>query len=292
MRGIQLEGVAVQHAGRTIFRGLDWRIGERDRVGLIGPNGTGKSSLLRVIAGEREADAGRVTRPRGFSIGYLTQEIELTPGRTLLEEAHVLPPRLAEVQRELDGIEARLADPDVYGDERKLAHALARQEEALERFEKLGGGRHESRVRELLAQLGFGPEHAELPTETLSGGQKKLITLARLALDSPDVLLLDEPDNHLDLEAKQGLEAFIRGYDGAVVIVSHDRYLLDDTVDTHRRARRRPPHRLPGQLQRIRRRARSCAGCANRRLWTSTSRRRSRASRLRSSASSSGPASS
>ncbi|MBW2279842.1 MAG: ABC-F family ATP-binding cassette domain-containing protein [Deltaproteobacteria bacterium] len=232
MRGIQLEGVAVQHAGRTIFRDLDWRIGERDRVGLIGPNGSGKSSLLRVIAGESAADAGRVTRPRGLSIGYLAQEIELTPGRTLLEEARVLPPRLAEVQRELDGIEARLADSQVYGDERKLAHALARQEEALERFEQLGGGRHEGRVRELLARFGFGPEHADLPTGTLSGGQKKLIALARLALDSPDVLLLDEPDNHLDLEAKQGLEAFIRDYDGAVVIVSHDRYLLDDTVDS------------------------------------------------------------
>ena len=230
MRGIQLEGVAVQHAGRTIFRGLDWRIGERDRVGLIGPNGAGKSSLLGVIAGEREADAGQVMRPRGLSIGYLTQEIELAPGRTLLEEASVLPPRLAEVQRELDGIEARLADPDVYGDERKLTHVLARQEDALERFEKLGGARHEGRVRELLAQLGFGPEHAALPTDTLSSGQKKLIALARLALDSPELLLLDEPDNHLDLEAKRRLEGFIRGYDGAVVIVSHDRYLLDDTV--------------------------------------------------------------
>ena len=232
MSGVQLERISVQFAGRTIFRDLDWRVGERDRVGLIGPNGAGKSSLLRVISGELGVDAGRVARPRRLTTGYLPQEIEFTPGRSLLEEASVLPPRLAAVQLELDGIESRLADPDVYGDARRLANALSRQEEALERFERLGGPRHTGRVRELLAQLGFGPEHESLHTDTLSGGQKKLVALARLALDSPDLLLLDEPDNHLDLQAKQALETFIRSYPGAVVIVSHDRYLLDETVDS------------------------------------------------------------
>jgi ATP-binding cassette subfamily F protein 3 len=232
MSAIQLERISVQLAGRRLFHDLDWRVGERDRIGLIGPNGVGKSTLLRVLSGDQSVDAGHVARKRGLTIGYLHQQIEFGPGRTLLEEANLLPPRLAEVQRELTAIEARLADSEVYGNERKLAHALARQEDALERFEQLGGPRHEGRVRALLAQLGFGPEHESLATETLSGGQKKLIALVRLALDQPDLLLLDEPDNHLDLEAKQALERFIRGYPGSVVIVSHDRYLLDDTVDT------------------------------------------------------------
>lgn len=232
MSAIQLERIAVQLAGRTIFRDLDWRIGEHERVGLIGPNGSGKSSLLRVLSGAQAVDAGRVVRPRGRTIGYLEQEVELTPGRTLLDEASRLPPQLASVQQELERIEARLADPDVYGDERRLAHTLALQEDALGRFEELGGSRHQGRVRELLAQLGFDAEHESLATETLSGGQKKLIALVRLALDQPDLLLLDEPDNHLDLQAKRQLESFIRDYPGSVVLVSHDRYLLDDTIDS------------------------------------------------------------
>ena len=161
MPSIQLERIAIQFAGRTIFSDLDWRVGERDRVGLIGPNGAGKSSLLRVLSGEQGIDAGRVTRPRGMTVGYLEQEIELTPGRTLLEEASVLPPQLAAVHAELEQIESRLADPSVYEDERKLQNALARQEDALERYEKLGGPRHDGRVRELLAQLGrsTGPRY-------------------------------------------------------------------------------------------------------------------------------------
>jgi ATP-binding cassette subfamily F protein 3 len=118
----------------------------------------------------------------------------------------------------------------VYRDEAKLARALERQDEALRRFEALGGARHESRAREVLAQLGFSSADYATPTPTLSGGQKKLVALARIALASPDVLLLDEPDNHLDLAAKRRLEEFVRSYAGAVIIVSHDRYLLDETV--------------------------------------------------------------
>jgi ATP-binding cassette subfamily F protein 3 len=107
---------------------------------------------------------------------------------------------------------------------------LARQEKALAEFERLGGPQHTSRVRAVLTQLGFTPDVLTVNTEALSGGQKKLLALARLALEAPDVLLLDEPDNHLDLTAKQQLEDFIRNYDGAVVIVSHDRYLLDEVA--------------------------------------------------------------
>ena len=230
MHVIRVEDVALQHAGKPIFEGVSWSIGDRDRIGLVGPNGSGKSSLLRAIVGELGVDRGSIHRQRGISIAYLPQEVELEAERTLLECASALPPKLAAVEAELAACERRLADPKVASDEGKLERALERQERALEQWERLGGERHRGRVRELLAKLGLAGADEALPTAALSGGQKKLVALTRLALEGPDVLLLDEPDNHLDLEAKAYLEAFVRGYEGAVVIVSHDRYLLDETV--------------------------------------------------------------
>jgi ATP-binding cassette subfamily F protein 3 len=232
MHIIHIDRITVNHAGREIFHDLSWVIGDRDRVGLVGPNGAGKSSLLRAVAGLYQPDAGSISIQRGIHVGYLPQDVHLTPGRTLLEEAMIPPPELAEVEAELARIEAALNDPAVYGDEQKLARKLAQQEKVLERYERLGGLRHASQVKALLMALGFTDADYDLPTETLSGGQKKLVALARLTVEQPDVLLLDEPDNHLDLDAKRKLETFIRDYPGAVVIVSHDRYLLDEAV-TH-----------------------------------------------------------
>lgn len=230
MHIINIDRITINHAGREIFHDLSWAIGDRDRVGLVGPNGVGKSSLLKTIAGHYQADAGSVNIIRGIRTGYLPQEVHLTPGKTLWEEAALLPPELEAVEVELARIETALADPAVYGDSGKLERMLNRQEKAISQFEALGGLKHEARVKELLNRLGFKPEHYHLPTETLSGGEKKLVMLVRLTLDTPQVLLLDEPDNHLDLEAKRHLEAFIRQYPGTVIMVSHDRYLLDESV--------------------------------------------------------------
>ncbi len=230
MHIIQLDRITINHAGRVIFNNLSWAIGSQDRVGLIGPNGAGKSSLLKAIVGEVTPDSGSITRMQGISVGYLPQEITLRSDQTLIETAMTLPPELAQVDADLAAIEKRLGDPDVYNTPDALARVLARQEKALAYYEELGGPRHTSRVREMLIRLGIGPEDFDLPTEALSGGQKKLVALARLALEAPDVLLLDEPDNHLDVAAKRMLETFIQGYEGSVVIISHDRYLLDEAV--------------------------------------------------------------
>ncbi|WP_119065614.1 ribosomal protection-like ABC-F family protein [Aggregatilinea lenta] len=227
---IQLDRITVNYAGRVIFRDLGWAIDERARVGLVGPNGAGKSSLLKVITGSVTPDAGMVIRAKTVSVGYLPQDIDLMPGRTLLDEAMVPPPGLAQVEGELARIEAQLGDPTVYTNPGALTRALERQERALEQYEALGGPRHAGTIRELLQRLGFTPEDYDLPADTLSGGQKKLVALARLAAETPDVLLLDEPDNHLDLASKARLEAVLRTYSGAVVIVSHDRYLLDEVA--------------------------------------------------------------
>jgi ATP-binding cassette subfamily F protein 3 len=225
---IQLDRITINHAGHVIFRDLSWSIGDYDRVGLVGPNGAGKSSVLKAIVGHVQPDTGTIVRMRGISVGYLPQEVTLTPGCTLLDEAMTLPPDLARVEADLARIEAQIADPAVYGQPEALARALDRQEKALAEYERLRGPHHASQVRETLIRLGFAPDDFTLKTDTLSGGQKKLVALARLIVDGPDVLLLDEPDNHLDLEAKRRLEALVRDYDGAVVVVSHDRYLLDE----------------------------------------------------------------
>jgi ATP-binding cassette subfamily F protein 3 len=232
MHIITIDHLTINHAGREIFRDLSFTVGDRDRVGIVGPNGAGKSSLFRAIAGLVAPDAGTINLVKGLRIGYLPQDVDLPPERTLWDEAADPPPALAAVEAELAKIEAALANPDVYNDSGRLSRTLARQEKALAEYERLGGPRHHSRVEDVLMRLGFAPEQFALPAETLSGGQKKLAVLAKLAVERPGILLLDEPDNHLDLHAKRKLEAFIRDYPGAVLIVSHDRYLLDETV-TH-----------------------------------------------------------
>ena len=149
---------------------------------------------------------------------------------SLLDTALQKPPALAQAEASLNAIEAQLADPTVYSDSARLTETLAHHEAQLAQYERMNGHRHASHVRELLAMLGFDENDYARPNHTLSGGQKKLVALTRLAVAAPDILLLDEPDNHLDLAGKQRLERFIHSYRGAVIIISHDRYLLDEVA--------------------------------------------------------------
>ena len=228
MHILHINNITVNFADRQLYQDLSWVIGDRDRVGLVGPNGAGKSTLFKIIRQLIVPDKGNVTVQNGIRIGYLEQDIHLPSDKTLLETAMVKPDELAEVEERLDQIESQLADPDVYGDEKKLADVLNQHEIELELFETMNGSRHESHVKELLAMLGFSKDDYDLKTDSLSGGQKKMIALIQLAVSSPDILLLDEPDNHLDMYGKRHLERFINNYRGSVVIISHDRYLLDE----------------------------------------------------------------
>ena len=228
MRLLQVNSITVSYGGRELYRDLSWAIAARDRVALVGANGAGKSTLFRVLLGDVIPDRGHVTRSPGLRVGHLPQDVDAPAGQSLIEFAMVKPPALDHIENCLSDIEARLAQPQVYGDEALLARTLERHEALLAEYERMNGSRHASHVRELLAMLGFRADDYDRPASALSGGQKKLVALAQLAATAPDILLLDEPDNHLDIDGKQKLERFIHHFRGSVVIISHDRYLLDE----------------------------------------------------------------
>jgi len=230
---IQLSNITLVLGASRIFENLNWEIQNGQKIGLIGANGAGKSSLFKLIEGEHSPElGGSITRARLITTGYLSQQPELDSSLTALDAALAGNPRVAQVHAELENVEASLSDPIVYGDEKKLQRALEQQHVLIEEYNSLGGDSYPVRVRDLLLGLGLAPSELTKPLAVLSGGQKKLIGLARLLLVNPDILLLDEPDNHLDLPGKIFLEKLIREYAGTVVIISHDRYLLDAAV-TH-----------------------------------------------------------
>lgn len=233
MISITVSNASLILGAHTIFRELIWEIQHDQKIGLIGPNGAGKSSLFKLITGEHSPEkGGAVIRAKGVTIGYLPQQPEFDPERTAISLALEGNPRVAEIDRELKRVEKKLGDPEVYSDPKKLERTLDSQHKLLEEYSSLGGLNYDSRVRELLRGLGLPESDFEKPVRMLSGGQKKLIGLAQLLLLHPSVLLLDEPDNHLDMPGKAYLEKLISDYDGAVVIISHDRYILD-AVATH-----------------------------------------------------------
>jgi ATP-binding cassette, subfamily F, member 3 len=224
---IQLRSVARFYGGRAVLRDLEMKVNAGARLGLIGGNGAGKSTLLRILADLEEVDGGEVTRRRNTSVAYLPQHVE-GEERTPLEVVLAARPELAQTMEEIEACEARLGAPEVAGDMRKMQRLLERHGQLLQRFTELGGQGFEGEARGYLRSLGL--DGADRPTSELSGGQRKLAALASCLVRRPDVLLLDEPESHLDAARRERLEALIRTFEGAVVIVSHDRYLLDETV--------------------------------------------------------------
>ena len=227
---ISLNGVTKGYGGRTIFAGLDFTVDERARIGLVGPNGAGKSTLLRLLVGGDQPDVGEATRRRGLRVALLPQHVAATD-ETPLDLLRAARPELAEIETRLAACEAELASPAVVADLDRMARVLARQERLLAEYGAAGGPGYEGEVRSRLRGLGIGDDDLEQPMRALSGGQRKLVALAACLAQRPDVLLLDEPETHLDLPHREQLEALIRSFEGAVLIVSHDRYLLDETVD-------------------------------------------------------------
>ena len=222
---LRAEGVARQVAGRLLFEGVTLDVRAGDRIGLVGPNGSGKSTLLRLLAGDEPPDAGRLLLPRRVRVGRLRQEIEPDAPRSVGDEVATALAHLDELEAEYHAIEAEIETLGHAGQDppEDLAH---RWDELRARFAAGGGFERASRVARVLAGLGFAEADRERPLASLSGGWRMRVELAKLLLSEPDVLLLDEPTNHLDLPAIEWLEAFLDGYGGAVVAVSHDRTFL------------------------------------------------------------------
>src|SRR5271166_3927596 len=198
-----------------------------EKVGLVGPNGSGKSTIFRMIVGEEAPDSGQVAVDRGVTVGYFSQDVGEMQGRSVLEETMAGAGEVSEAAHELHALEHAMADPERMGE---LEELVERFGHAQARFDELGGYALESRAREILAGLGFREEVVDDDVGKLSGGWKMRVALARILLMRPDALLLDEPTNHLDIESIIWLERFLRDFDGALVMTSHDREFLNRLV--------------------------------------------------------------
>jgi ATPase subunit of ABC transporter with duplicated ATPase domains len=224
---IRFENITKQNSHRILFVEASAALNRGEKVGLVGPNGAGKTTLFRMITGEESPDDGQVAVEKQVTIGYFNQDVGEMSGRSAVAEVMDGAGPVSAVAAELAGLEAAMCDPD-RADE--METTIERYGEVQARFEELGGYELEGRAREVLAGLSFSQEMMEMDVGALSGGWKMRVALGRILLMRPDAMLLDEPSNHLDLESLIWLEEFLRGYEGALLITSHDREFLNRIV--------------------------------------------------------------
>jgi ATPase subunit of ABC transporter with duplicated ATPase domains len=225
---IRLDNVSKQVGHQILFIEASAALQRGEKIGLVGPNGAGKTTLFRMISGREQPDEGQVSIDRGISIGYFNQDVGEMSGRSAVAEVMDGAGPVSTVAAELKQLEAAMADPE-RADE--MDDIIARYGEVLARFEELDGYALDSRAREALAGLGFSEEMMDNDVGKLSGGWKMRVALARILLMRPDVMLLDEPSNHLDLESLIWLEHFLKGYEGALMMTSHDREFINRIIN-------------------------------------------------------------
>src|SRR5438034_5108504 len=225
---IQLSELTKSFGDRVLFDHVTWQITDRERVGLCGPNGAGKTTLLRMMAGFDEPDTGAILRPPALTVGYLPQDGLTHAGRTVFDEASSAFDELLAMKAEMHALEERLGDQSI--PEAEHDTMLHRYSDLQDRFRLHDGYSIELKTATVLQGLGFKASDVERPAETFSGGWQMRIALAKLLLGQPNLLLLDEPTNHLDLDARNWLEEYLNAYPHAVILVSHDRFLLDAVV--------------------------------------------------------------
>ena len=225
---LKLAQAGKRFGHKLLFDSLDWLITPKERTGLVGGNGTGKSTLLKVVAGIESLDYGTLSLTKGLRIGYLPQDGLRVAGRTVFDECLSVFAGVQELEAELESLTARMSELDPAGDE---YHQVAdRFERADSEFRARDGYTIEAQVGTVLTGLSFRKDDWTRRTEEFSGGWQMRIALAKLLLEKPNLLLLDEPTNHLDLEARNWLEEYLVNYEYAYVLISHDRYFLDVTV--------------------------------------------------------------
>ena len=227
---ISIENLRVEFSSKPLFAGVSYVINDRDRIALVGKNGAGKSTMLKIIAGLQHPTSGVVAAPREVTIGYLPQVMNLTDERTVRQEAELAFTHIHKMQQELDSLNRQLAERTDYESEDYMA-IVERFTHVNERFHIMGGLNYQAELERTLTGLGFRQTDFERPTSEFSGGWRMRIELAKILLQRPDVLLLDEPTNHLDIESIQWLEQFLRDHQGAVVMVSHDRAFINNVTN-------------------------------------------------------------
>ena len=224
---IRLDKITKQNGRQLVFIEASAALQRGEKAGLVGPNGAGKTTLFRMITGEETPDEGQVAQDRGITIGYFSQDVGEMAGRSVVAEVMDGAGPVSAVAAELKELELALADPDRMDEMEAL---VERYGDVQGRFEELGGYGLEARAFEVLAGLGFSQEMMDGDVGRLSGGWKMRVALARILLMRPDVMLLDEPSNHLDIESLIWLESFLKGYDGALMMTSHDREFMNRIV--------------------------------------------------------------
>ncbi len=224
---ISFSNINKQYGKQLVFVDASFQLNPGEKVGLVGPNGAGKTTLFRMVVGEESPDDGEVSVPKKLTIGYFRQDVEEMQGRSVLDEAIAGSGRAGDLHHELEALQNAMEDPAQADD---MDRILERFGEVQEEYEHLGGYTLEAQAREVLLGLGFHEEQIDGDVGALSGGWKMRVALARVLLGRPDVLLMDEPTNHLDLESIIWLEQFLRGYQGSLLMTSHDREFMNRLV--------------------------------------------------------------
>ena len=227
---VGINELTVNFGERYLFNKISFLITKQDRIGLVGKNGAGKSSLLKVIIGENQSDGGNVSIPADFTIGYLPQDMDFVHGKTVLEEGKSVFKEVIEINEKIEDINHQLATRTDYESDSYM-DLLNHLNDYNERLQLVGGFNVEANVETILKGLGFTAEDFDRLTDEFSGGWRMRIELAKILLTNSDLLLLDEPTNHLDIESIQWLEDFLKNYAGAVVLISHDKTFLDQVTN-------------------------------------------------------------
>ena len=226
---ISVEGLTVEFGGFTLFDDVSFVVNKKDRIALVGKNGAGKSTMLKIFAGLQSPTSGTVSVPKETTIGYLPQQMKLADTQTVREEAEHAFEHIHEMEKEIERLNQQLAERTDYETE-SYQNLIDRVTHLTEHFQMMGGNNYHAELERTLIGLGFSREDFDRPTSEFSGGWRMRIELAKLLLRKPDVLLLDEPTNHLDIESIQWLENFIATRANAVILVSHDRAFIDNTT--------------------------------------------------------------
>lgn len=228
---LQAQQVARHFGADILFENIDLDIQDNSRIALVGKNGAGKSTLLKMIIGENPPDEGKIVTKKGLTIGYLAQNTGLESDKTIYDEMLSVFDDLRAMEKQLRELEEKIADPNADHASKAYTQLLNRYDQLLHDFKEQNGYGYENEIRSVLHGFHFYPEDLDRPIASLSGGQKTRLALAKLLLEKRDLLILDEPTNHLDIATLTWLEGYIQSYQGALLIVSHDRYFLDKVVN-------------------------------------------------------------